>query len=123
MKTLLYLVGLILTTSLCQGQGFGNKKYWACEVIKNIPEVMDTISKDGRISLFYSDSCAFPLLDSIYIRCLSDKKYLVYLDSICEISDGYLSEDIDGRNTDLLFRHFDVFSLIWFRDICLKCIS
>lgn len=79
-----------------------------CEMLKDIPNSINTIKNNSRTIKDSNDSCVLGLLDSLTNRFIkeSDLKYIVCLDSISRISDGYVSEYFLVISKKLLYNNF-----------------
>jgi hypothetical protein len=81
-----------------------------CQFSNTILDAFDTLTRASIEKIFYrQDNCTSELLDLLYINSNKVKKYYVYIDSICEIADGYLSESLDMRNAELFVNDFSNF--------------
>lgn len=84
----------------------------ACTIKENVnlylPEIKINFKK---IIAQGKDECVLEIVDSLTIKFIttSDKKYLQCLDTICQISDGYLKEHLWSIGKLMFYKNFSPF--------------
>jgi len=78
----------------------------ACDLLASFPSDIDSIIAYPRSIVGMQDSCTLALLDSLLNRFIMTRniQYMVALDSVAEVSDGYVSEYFEAINV-ALYRH------------------
>jgi len=74
-----------------------------CDLLAGFPNNVDSIIAYPRSLNSLQDSCTLTLLDSLVDRFISTKdvQYIVALDSVAEVSDGYVSEYLETLSVSL----------------------
>src|SRR4051812_43796626 len=77
----------------------------ACELYAEYPAGIDKINGHARQFLNGNDSCVLGYIDTLAGSFIADtsRVAIVILDSLAEVSDGYVSEDLCNVNVKLFY--------------------
>lgn len=89
---------------------FNDQERSSCFIVENIEDNLDEIKNNAsKIIRDNEDNCVIALLDSLTYKSIkaTNHRFLVVLDSICIISDGYVSEYYMDLSLRLFYEDFN----------------
>ena len=107
---ILFFCSSLIVGSTIKNLSLNYQEIDVCDLLKNISGNIGFIINNSKEIVFQQqDNCILELIDSLEneVNISNNKLFLIALDSLCNYSDGYLSEYFDEVFPNLFYNNFN----------------